>query len=141
MVLVRERNLPLAALKVHRSVIATIVDPLRRTPLSQHPMIRRFLEAGLLSRPHRRIVKHIWSVAAVLDTPTLREWVPAQHLGRPKLSWRATLLALAPARRARGLSLVHIDGNHMFRRRDSWRFILAFRMKQDHHLDIFHLLW
>ena len=102
---------------------------------------QRFLEAGLLSRPHRRIVKHIWSVAAVLDTPMLREWVPAQDLGRPKLSWRATLLALASARRARGLSLVHIDGNHMFRRRDSWRFILAFRMKQDHHLDIFHLLW
>ena len=43
--LFRERNLSLAALKVHRSVIATIVDPLRQTPLSQHPMVRRFLEA------------------------------------------------------------------------------------------------
>ena len=76
----------LAALKVHRSVIATIVDPLRRTPLSQHTMVRRFLAAVLLSRPPGRIVKHIWSVAAVLDMLMLREWGPAQDLGRPMLS-------------------------------------------------------
>ena len=37
--LFRERNLSLAALKVHRSVIATIVDPLRRTPLSHGQQI------------------------------------------------------------------------------------------------------
>ena len=59
--LFRERNLSLEALKVHQSVIATIVDPLRRTPLSQHPMVSRFLEAVLLSRPPGRIVKHICS--------------------------------------------------------------------------------
>ena len=61
--------------------------------------------------------------------PMLIEWGPAQDLGRPKLSWRATLLALASVRRASDLSLVHIDENHMFRQRDSWRFILAFEMK------------
>ena len=94
-------------------------------------MVRRFLEAVLLSRPPGRIGKHIWSVAAVLDMPRLREWDPAQDLGRPKLSWRATSLALASACRASDLSLLHINGNHMFRRRDSWRFILAFGMKQD----------
>ena len=66
--------LPLAALKAHRSAIATIVDLLSRTLLSQHYMVRRFLEALFLSRPPRRIVKFIWSVAAVLDM--LREWGP-----------------------------------------------------------------
>ena len=77
-------------------------------------MVRRFLEAFLLSRLPRRIVKPILSVAAVLDRPILREWGPARDLGRPKLSWRVLLLALASARRTRDLSLVHIDGNHMF---------------------------
>ena len=65
--LFRERNLSLATLKVHRSAIATIVDPLSRTLLSQYHMVSRFLEAFFLSRPPRRIVKFIWCVAAVLD--------------------------------------------------------------------------
>ena len=87
-----ERNLPLAALKVYRYAIATIVDLLSRTLLSQHHMVRRFLEALFLSRPPRRIVKFIWSVAGVLDM--LREWGPVRDLlGRPKFSLRAMLLA------------------------------------------------
>ena len=88
--LFRERNLPLAALKVHRSAIATIVGLLSRTLLSQHH-IRRFLEALFLSRPPRRIVKFIWSVAAVLDM--LREWGLVRDVGRPKFSLRAMLIA------------------------------------------------
>ena len=67
-------------------------------------MVRGFLKACFLSRPHRRIVKFIWSVAAVLDT--LREWGPVLDLGRPKSSLRAMLLV--------------------------WRaIVLAFGMKQD----------
>ena len=54
-------------------------------------MVRRFLEALFLSRPPRKIVKFIWSVAAVLDM--LKEWGPVQALGRPKFSLRAMLLA------------------------------------------------
>ena len=81
----------MAALKVHRSAIATIVDLLSRTLLSQHHMVRRFLEALFLSRPPCRIVKFIRSVAAVLDM--LREWGPVRDLGRPKFSFRAMLLA------------------------------------------------
>ena len=46
-------------------------------------MVRKFLGAFFLSRPPRRIVKFIWSVAAVLDM--LREWCPVRDLGRPKL--------------------------------------------------------
>ena len=78
-------------LKVHRSVIATIVDPLSQTLLSQHHMVRGFLEAFFLSRPPRRIVKFIWSVAAVLYI--LREWCHVRDLSRPKFSLRAMLLA------------------------------------------------
>ena len=54
-------------------------------------MVRKFLGAFFLSRPPRRIVKFIWSVAAVLDM--LREWCPVRDLGRPKFSLRAMLLA------------------------------------------------
>ena len=53
-------------------------------------MVRKFLEALFLSRPPR-IVKFIWSVAAVLDM--LRECGPVRESGRPKFSLRAMLLA------------------------------------------------
>ena len=58
--LFRERSLSLAALKVHRSAIATIVDPLSRTLLRQHHMVRRFMETLFLSRPLCRIVTFTW---------------------------------------------------------------------------------
>ena len=54
-------------------------------------MVRTFLEVFFLSRPPRRIVKFIWSVAAVLDM--LREWGPVRDLDRPKFSLKAMLLA------------------------------------------------
>ena len=41
------------------------------------------------------------------------------------------LLALASARRASDLALLHTDANHLFRSVDSWRFHLAFGTKQD----------
>ena len=53
-------------------------------------MVRKFLEAFCLSRPPCRIVKFIWSIAAVSDM--LREWGPVRDLGRPKFSLRAMLL-------------------------------------------------
>ena len=43
------KELSLAALKVHRSAIVTIVDPLNRARLSQHHMVRRCLKTFLLS--------------------------------------------------------------------------------------------
>ena len=73
-----------------KSAIATIVDHMSRTLLSQHHMVRRFLEAFFLSRPPRRILTFIWSVTAVLDM--LREWGPVRDLGRPKLAWKAIVL-------------------------------------------------
>ena len=57
-------------------------------------MVRKLLEAFSLSRPPRRIVKFIWSVAAVSDI--LRQWGPVRDLGRPLramlLAWRAIVL-------------------------------------------------
>ena len=76
--------LSLAALKGHRSAIATIVDPLSLTLLSQHHMVRKFVEAFFLSRPPHMIVKFIWSIAAVLDM--LKECGAVRDLGRPKFS-------------------------------------------------------
>ena len=40
------------------------------------------------------------------------------------------LLALASARMASDLALLHTDANHLFRSVDSWRFHLAFGTKQ-----------
>ena len=51
---------------------------------------------------------------------------------RQKVTWRvAMLLALASARRASDLSLLHIDEDHLFKTNDSWRFHLVFGAKQD----------
>ena len=58
--LFRVGNLSLAALKVHRSAIATIVDPLSQTLLRQLHMVRRFMEALFLSRPLCKIVTFTW---------------------------------------------------------------------------------
>ena len=55
----------------------------------------------------------------------------AETLSRSNLTWRLTMfLALASARRASDLTLLHIDSNHLFRSEDSSRF-LAFGTKQD----------
>ena len=60
-------------------------------------MVRGFLEAFFLSRPPRRIVKFIWSVAAALYM--LRKWGHVRDLGRPRfslvmlLAWRVIVLA------------------------------------------------
>ena len=110
--------------------MATSVDPLTPTPSSQHPMISRLMKAVFLARPPTRKIKPILSVASVLEM--LRGWGLAQDLDRPRLTWRLTMLiALASARRASDLSLLHTDDAHLFRSADSWRFHLAFEMKQD----------
>ena len=119
-----------STIRLHRAAVATIIDPLTRNPLSQHPMICRFMKAVYLARPPAGKVKPIWSVAEVLQL--LKSWGESETLSRPMLTWRVTmLLALASARRASDLALLHTDANHLFRSVDSWRFHLAFGMKQD----------
>ena len=119
-----------SSIRTHRAAVATIIDPLTQNPLSQHPMISRFMKAVYLARPPKGKVKPIWSVSEVLEE--LRSWGLAEDLPRSRLTWRLTmLLALASARRASDLSLLHIDSNHLFRSTDSWRFHLAFGAKQD----------
>ena len=56
-------------------------------------MVRNFLEAFFLSRPPRRIVKFIWSVAAVLDM--LREWGRVRDLGRSQVLFEGYVTSLA----------------------------------------------
>ena len=98
--------------------MATIIDPLTRNPLSQHPMICRFMKAVYLARPPAGKVKPICSVAEVLQL--LKSWGESETLSRPMLTWRVTmLLSLASARRASDLALLHTDANHLFRSVDS----------------------
>ena len=128
--LYRDRRMAWSSIRTHRAAVATIIDPLTQNPLSQHPMISRFMKAVYLARPPKGKVKPIWSVSEVLEE--LRSWGLAEALPRSRLTWRLTmLLALASARRASDLSLLHIDSNHLFRSTDSWRFHLAFGAKQD----------
>ena len=60
------------------------------------------------------------------------DWGPASTLDRVRLTWRlTTLLALASARRASDLTLMHVAEAHMFKSRKIWRFSLVFGDKQD----------
>ena len=114
-----------SSIRLHRAseAIATIVDLLTHSPLSQHPMVTRFMKAVFLAGPASRKVKPIWSVTTVLEM--LRSWGPSQELERPQLTWRlAMLLALALARRASDLTLLLMDDSHLFKSVDSWRFHL-----------------
>ena len=128
--LFNEKSLAWSTIRLHRAAIAMIVDPLTKTPLSQHPMISRFMKAVYLARPPARKVKPIWSVSSVLVM--LRTWGNPEDLTRAKLTWRlAMLLALASARRASDLSLLDIDDKNLLKSDDSWRFSLVFGAKQD----------
>ena len=114
-----------SSIRLHRAAIATIVDPLTNSLLSQHPM-----KAVFLARPLSRKVKPIWSVTTVLEM--LRSWGLSQELERPQFTWHLPmLLALASARRASDLTLLHMDDSHLFKSADSWRFHLVFGAKQD----------
>ena len=121
------------SIRLHRAAIAMIVDPLTKTSLSQHPMIRCFRKAIYLAHPPPRTVKPIWSVSSVLVM--LRTWGNPEDLTRAKLTWQlAMLLALAPARRASDLSFLDIDEKNLLKSDDSWRFSLVFRAKQATYL-------
>ena len=56
-----------SSIRLHRAAIATIVDPLTNSMLSQYPMITRFMKAMFLARPPSRKVKPIWGVTTVLE--------------------------------------------------------------------------
>ena len=128
--LFNEKSLAWSTIRLHRAAIAMIVDPLTKTPLSQHPMISRFMKAVYLARPPARKVKPIWNVSSVLVM--LRTWGNPEDLTRAKLTWRlAMLLALASARRASDLSLLDIDDKNLLKSDDSWRLSLVFGAKQD----------
>ena len=95
-----------STIRDHRAAVATIIDPLTNSPLSQHPMVCRFMKSVFLARPPPRKVKPIWSVSTVLEM--LRSWGNSEELSRQKLTWRVAML-LASARKASDLSLLHID--------------------------------
>ena len=120
-----------STIRVHRAPVAASIEPLTNSPLSQHPMVCRFMKAVFLARPPLRKVKPIWSVSTVLEM--LRSWGNPEELSRQKLTWRvAMVLAMASARRASDLSLLHIDEYHLFKKNDSWRFHLVFSAKPGH---------
>ena len=113
-----DRRMAWSSIRLHRAAIATIVNPLTNSPLSQHPIVTRFMKAMFLARPTSRKVKPIWSVTTVLEM--LRSWGPSHKLERPRLTWRlAMLLALASAHRASDLTLLHMDDSRLFKSTDS----------------------
>ena len=119
-----------SSIRMHRAAVATILEPLTSSPVSQHPMVNRFMRAVYQNRPPQRKLKPIWDVAQVLRM--LMDWGPASTLDRVRVTWRLTmLLALASARRASDLTLMHVGEAHMFKSRSIWRFSLVFGAKQD----------
>ena len=47
--------------QIASAAIATILDPPTNSPLSQYPIVTRFMKAVFLARPPSRKVKPIWS--------------------------------------------------------------------------------
>ena len=62
--LFNKKSLAWSTIRLHRAAI-TDCGPFK-TPLSQHPMISRFMKAVYLARPPPRKVKPIWSLSSVL---------------------------------------------------------------------------
>ena len=115
---------------VHKAAIATVMDPTTHTPMSQHPLVSRFMKSVFQARPPARQLKPIWDVAVVLRE--MLTWGTSSALSRTRLTWRLTMLiALASARRASDLTCLHVGRNNIFLTESLCRLTLVFGTKQD----------
>ena len=125
-----ERSLVWRSLGVHRSAIATLLQPLSERTIGSDKAVSLFMRATYLSRPPERRLRPIWDVSSVLRC--IEAWGDIADLNRSRLTHRLVmLLALASARRVSDLFLLRTDNLHLQRLPTKWSFLAAFGAKQE----------
>ena len=128
--LYNERGLAWRTLGVHRSAVATLLQPYAPESIGEDRRVCRFMRATYYSRPPPRKLKPIWDVATVLRH--IEAWGGIEHLSRSRLTQRiGMLLAIASARRVSDLCLLRTDVDSLQRTPDKWIFLPAFGAKQE----------
>ena len=93
-----ERRLAWRTIGIHRSAVATILQPYAPETISKDKRVRRFMKATFLSRPPARKIKPIWDVGTVLKC--LETWGEIEDLSRVRLTHSLVMImAIASARR------------------------------------------
>lgn len=124
----RTKHLAPGTIKLHKSVIATLADPMRREEISSHPLVRHIIRAIENSHP-APVKKSIWDVEqlvlcmenSVINEESLFE--VSRHV--------ALILLLASGRRIYDLTLLRIDEDHLKLNEDSVIFWPAYGSKTD----------
>ena len=125
-----ERKLSWRTIGVHRSAVATLLQPYAPETISEDRRVCRFMRATYLSRPPPRKIKPIWDVATVLRC--LEGWGDINNLSRTRLTHRMVmLLAIASAKRVSDLMLLRTDVDSLQQTPDKWVFLPAFGAKQE----------
>ena len=118
------------SLGVHRSAIATLLQPLSERTIGSDKAVSLFMRAIYLSRPPERRLRPIWDVSSVLRC--IEAWGDIADLNRSRLTHRLVMpLTLASARRVSDLFLLRTDNPHLQRLPTKWSFLVAFGAKQE----------
>ena len=124
------RQLAWRTLRVHRSAIATMLQPLQDNTIGSDKRVSLLMRGVYLTRQPARKFNPIWDVSSVLRC--IEAWGDVCTLPRPRLAHRLVmLLALAAARRVSDLSLFRSDSDHLQKLPSKWSFITAFGAKQE----------
>lgn len=104
-----ELRLAPSSISLHKSVIATWIDPDLALTITTHPLVRKMLKGISASQP-RKESRRIWNINQ------LKDWVeqnpPCTSSFFAVTRHVALLLALASGRRIHDLTLLHIDSDH-----------------------------
>ncbi|CAK1598323.1 unnamed protein product [Parnassius mnemosyne] len=115
-------------IKLHKSVIATMGDPLRREEISSHPLVKHIIRVIENSHPSSS-KKCIW------DVEQLIAWMKTSVINEDSLfevSRHVALhLLLASGRRIHDLTLLRIDDDHLKLSEDSVTFWPVYGSKTD----------
>ena len=125
-----ERRLAWRTIGIHRSAVATILQPYAPETIREDKRVRRFMKATFLSRFSARKIKPIWDVGTVIKC--LESWGEIEDLSRERLTHRLVMLmAIASARQVSDLMLLRTDVDSLRQTPDKWVFLPAFGAKQE----------
>ena len=124
------KNRAWSTIGVHRSAISSLLQPLKKSHVGEHPLISRFMCAAFLRRPPASQPRWTWDMATVLAH--VRDWGLPPTLSLRQLSWKlAFLVAVFSARRMADLTLFRVTPRHLQRSADSAVLQPVFGAKQD----------
>lgn len=124
----RIKKLSAATIRLHKSVILTMSNPLCRETLSSNVLIKQMLKAVELSRPPAA-KKMIWDVAKLIDW--MKHFVVDENSIFQVSRHLALILLLASGRRVHDLTLLRIDQEYLLLKEDSLTFWPVFGSKTD----------